>query len=367
MQVHLDRMVKALLALGVAGILLPLPALAQAPQNPPARPAQSAQASYAIQFERHITVRPNRTATDLFTRRITILAPSAVATLSQQQFAFFEGMETLETVDVFTEKADGSKVPVPAANIITRDAASGLPATFMRDLKQRAIIFQDVQVGDTLVMSHRKEIIQGLFPGEFYYSDVFPRSQPFRSARVIVEGPDDLDLQINTIGNGLADQVEEGDGLRRHTVTLAPQPYSPEEVRAVAQIDRDPALLVSTFKSYREMGLAYAAAALPKAVATPEIAALADAITKGIDDRRQQAMAIDAWMKKNIRYVAVYLGLGRVVPNDAAAVLRNKYGDCKDKVTLMAALLSAKGIASEAALINFGPSYTLPEPPTRAS
>src|SRR5262249_12812743 len=246
----------------------------------------------------------------------------------------------------------------------TRDAASGLPATFMRDLKQRTIIFQDVQVGDTLVMSHRKEIIQGLFPGEFYYSDVFPRSQPFSSARVIVEGPDDLDLQINTIGNGLTDQVEEGDGLRRHTVTLAPQPYSPEEVRAVAQIDRDPALLVSTFKSYHEMGLAYAAATLAKAVATPEIAALADAITKGIDDRRQQAMAIDAWMKKNIRYVAVYLGLGRVVPNDAAAVLRNKYGDCKDKTTLMAALLSAKGIASEPVLINLGPAYTLPQPPT---
>ena len=117
-------------------------------------------------------------------------------------------------------------------------------------------------MGDTLVMSHRKEIIQGLFPGEFYYSDVFPRSQPFRSARIIVEGPDDLDLQINTIGNGLTDQVEESNGLRRHVVTLAPQSYSPEEVRAVAQIDRDPALLVSTFKSYREMGLAYAAAAL---------------------------------------------------------------------------------------------------------
>jgi hypothetical protein len=68
-------------------------------------------------------------------------------------------------------------------------------------------------------------------------------------------------------------------------------------------------------------------------------------------------------MKKNIRYVAVYLGLGRVVPNEAASVLKNKFGDCKDKVTLMSALLSAKGIASEAVLINLGNAYTLPEPP----
>jgi hypothetical protein len=343
-------------------ILLPGPTLAQAPQAPP----PSAQAPYAVQYDGHVTVRADRTATDLFTHRITIRAPSAIATVSQQQLSFFEGMETLETVEAFTEKADGSKLPVPAANIITRDAASGLPATFMRDLKQRTIIFPDVQVGDTLVMTNRKETIRGLFPGQFYYADIFARSRPYSSAQVIVDAPDDLDLQIKTIGNGLTDQVEEIGGVRRHRVTLQPQFYSPEEARAVAPIDRDPALLVSTFKSYRDMGLAFAAAAFPKAVATPEIAALADAITQGIDDRRQQAIAIDGWMKKNIRYVAVYLDLGRVVPNDAATVLRNKYGDCKDKATLMAALLGAKGIASEMALINFGASYTLPEPATMA-
>jgi transglutaminase-like putative cysteine protease len=69
-------------------------------------------------------------------------------------------------------------------------------------------------------------------------------------------------------------------------------------------------------------------------------------------------------MKKNIRYVAIYLSVGRVVPHDAATVLQNKFGDCKDKATLMSALLATKGIASEHALINFGNAYTLPEPPT---
>src|SRR5262249_14420909 len=116
--------------------------------------------------------------------------------------------------------------------------------------------------------------------------------------------------------------------------------------------------------SYEDLGRAYAAAAAAKVVVTPEITALAEEITKGVSDRRQQAMAIDAWMKRNIRYVAVYLGVGRVVPNDTATVLRHKFGDCKDKVTLMSALLAAKGIASEPVLINLGPAYTLPEPPT---
>jgi transglutaminase-like putative cysteine protease len=52
------------------------------------------------------------------------------------------------------------------------------------------------------------------------------------------------------------------------------------------------------------------------------------------------------------------VSLGRVVPNDAASVLHNKFGDCKDKATLMWALLAAKGISSEQALINLGNAYT---------
>jgi hypothetical protein len=344
---------------GPLGIRL---AMAQAQQN--VLTLAVAQAPYAVQYDGRVTVRADRTATDTFTQRIKILTPGAIASVSQQRLNFVEGMQNLDTVEAFTEKPDGSKVPVGTTNIITRDAASGLPGIYTRDLKQRTVIFQDVQVGDTLVMTHKKEMTQSLFPGQFFYSDVFARSRPFASAQVVVEAPGDLGLQVKATGTGWAEKVEDIDGTRRHTVTLVPQPYQPEEAGAVSPIDRDPVLLVSTFSSYKEMGLAYAAAALPKAVITPEIAALADAITGGIEDPRQQAIAIDAWMKKNIRYVALYLSLGRVVPNDAASVLRNKFGDCKDMTTLMSALLAAKDIASEAVLVNVGSVYTLPEPPT---
>jgi hypothetical protein len=361
MKGHFKLLIAALATAILAGPFGDRLALAQSAQSAPTQPAQP---PFALQYEGHITIRADRTATEVLTHRMKILTPSAIAAVSQQQLRFVEGMEALETLDAFTEKSNGTKVPVGPANIITRDAAQGLQATYMRDQKQRSVIFQDVQVGDTLVMTHRKEIRQSLFPGHFFYSDVFARSRPFSSAQVVVEAPDDLDFLVKATGPGLTESVEISGGMRRHTVTLLPQTYLPEEVRAVSPVDRDPALLVSTFKSYEEMGLAYAAVALSRSVVTPEIAALADEITKGIDDRRQQAAAIDGWMKKNVRYVAVYLSFGRIVPNDAASVLRNKFGDCKDKATLMAALLAAKGIASEAVMISFGGTYTLPEPPT---
>jgi hypothetical protein len=66
-------------------------------------------------------------------------------------------MQTVDILEAFTEKADGTRIAVEAANIVTRDGASGLAATYARDLKQRTIIFPDVGVGDTLVMTYKWE------------------------------------------------------------------------------------------------------------------------------------------------------------------------------------------------------------------
>ena len=52
------------------------------------------------------------------------------------------------------------------------------------------------------------------------------------------------------------------------------------------------------------------------------------------------------------------------MPRDADTVLRTGYGDCKDHVTLLAALLAAEGIASEPALISTKSRYDLPHTPT---
>jgi transglutaminase-like putative cysteine protease len=150
----------------------------------------------------------------------------------------------------------------------------------------------------------------------------------------------------------------------RHNVTILPQPYRPVEPGAVSPLDSESAVSVSTFRPYEELGLAYGKVAGPKATVTPEIAALADDITRNIDGHRAQAAAIDAWVKKNIQ-LRRDLAVGRAPGSarrcgDPAQQVR----DCKDRATLMAALLAAKGIDSEAVLINLGNAYTLPEPPT---
>jgi hypothetical protein len=253
-------------------------------------------------------VRADRTATEVFTKRFKILALGAIALVSQQQEVFDQSMESLDTIEAFTEKADGTKVPVSPANIITGDAATGLQTTFARDLKQRTVVFQDVQVGDTLVLTQRKQTLRGVFERQFFDADVFMRNVPLVSAKIVIEAPAALDLQVKVIGPSLTDKVEEVGSTRRHTVNYVSNTFMPPEVRSVAPIDVDPKLLVSTFKSYTELGRSYAAAALPKAAVTPEISALAEEITKGIKDRRENR---DRFMDEKEHPLCGDLPLGR--------------------------------------------------------
>src|SRR5262249_53567433 len=148
-----------------------------------------------------------------------------------------------------------------------------------------------------------------------------------------------LDLRISVKGQALTHEASEvGDG-RRHTFNYLPKSWSPEEPNAVSTWDRDPRLVITTFKDVRELGASYWSSMKDDDAIAPEIQALADNITKGIENKRTQAVAIDRWVKTNIRYVLVFLGSGGIIPNPALTVLKNKYGDCKDHVALMGALL----------------------------
>ena len=67
------------------------------------------------------------------------------------------------------------------------------------------------------------------------------------------------------------------------------------------------------------------------------------ATANSFDDR---VLAIAEFIQTQIRYVAIEIGKERWQPRPAAGTLFNRYGDCKDKTTLMRAMLEAQDISS---------------------
>ncbi len=119
----------------------------------------------------------------------------------------------------------------------------------------------------------------------------------------------------------------------------------------------------STFRDYAALGRAYAARAWPRSRPSATVAALADRLVPAGTGEREAALLLYGYVASSIRYVATFLGEGRVVPRDAATVLAEGWGDCKDHAALLQALLAAKGIEAQPALISLQSRYSLPDTP----
>jgi hypothetical protein len=77
---------------------------------------------------------------------------------------------------------------------------------------------------------------------------------------------------------------------------------------------------------------------------TPEIAAKAQELIAGAPDLYTRLNRITAYIQKNIRYFVVVRGIGGWQAHYASDIYRNRYGDCKDKTTLLISMLQAIGV-----------------------
>lgn len=81
----------------------------------------------------------------------------------------------------------------------------------------------------------------------------------------------------------------------------------------------------------------------------------ARALTSGLADRRARLEALAAFARRQVRYVAVEVGIGGFRPHPPQQVMERLWGDCKDKALLLVELLKEAGIEAYPALIRFDP------------
>jgi len=75
-------------------------------------------------------------------------------------------------------------------------------------------------------------------------------------------------------------------------------------------------------------------------------------LTAGKTTSLQKMQAIAGFVQHDIRYVAIELGIGGWQPHAAPDVFAHRYGDCKDKATLMRTMLHEIGVDSYHVIIN---------------
>ena len=326
--------------------------------------AKVAQADQA-QFSRRAVIATTAIGDDLLeivsTEDIEIRGQTAIQTFGQIVLPVNEHYFDAEVVEAYTLKADGRRIAVPADKILVSTAPNAPTlGIFQADVRMRTIVFPDVGVGDTEHYVYRaREKARGIRGGLSAYWTVAPTAG-FDQYSITFDAPADIDVRASVVGFIQKKLEKNGRAITRWT--LAPQERHAPEDGSTSPFDRDPHVLISSYKDWSAIGESFYDAASPMSEPTPEIRTLAETIASGKSDRREQANAILDWVGRNIRYLAIFVGQGGFVPHSAASTLANKYGDCKDMATLTRALLAARGIESDYVLINSNPVHQRYEP-----
>jgi hypothetical protein len=288
---------------------------------------------------------------------------SAAHNIAQQTVEYSESMETAEVQEAFTRKVDGRILAVDRTQIFPQSPPGSPRVPMFNDRKQKVIVFPEVTAQDQVVFTISRTQ-KPYFPGQFFGGDVFQRSLAFEEVRETITLPKAMAAYVEV--QGVEHQVEEaGETVTHKFLYRNPQPGAAEPA-ALSPWDTDPHYIISTFVDYPAVAAAYRTLASPKATVTPRVQGLADKITAGTSDRREQAQKIYDWVSTNIRYVAVFLGNGGYEPHEADKILENGYGDCKDHAILLEALLNVKGITSLPVLVDSSNRYRAPAAATPA-
>jgi tetratricopeptide (TPR) repeat protein len=256
-----------------------------------------------------------------------------------------EGLGDVQFQDVILDKANGRRVEV---NGTVEDVnpfgltAGSTPA----DFRFKKLTIPGLEPGDTLsyrVVHRESPLSPGRVFGDFVLPDDLPAGTPLTY---------ELDLP-----RAAGIRVRLRDGLGADWEEL---PAPPDRLlrRLAFKADRagdsgaEPDVMFSSFRSWAEVSSWWWAMSKerlgPDAAVTKEAAALA----AGVADARGRLNALLPFLATRIRYVNVSFGLGRMRPRFAAEVLHDRYGDCKDKHALLAALASSLGIDVRPVLLN---------------
>ncbi len=292
--------------------------------------------------------------------------PQGVRLLGERKISYNSSLEDVEVLEAYTIQPDGTRIVVPLDKIRTQDEVEDDGAIYS-DSKSKVIIYPKLEVGSQVY--YRAKAVQHTpeFPGHFFLWEHYSPHARYESVNVELTHDIGIEVGVSTKGmQGGKLDVSPLPNTVSYKFTFSQDKAYPNEESRVDIIDFAPNFSASTFKSYAEVGQAYQVRAKEKAKVTPAIQTLANELIQKSKAKTtlEKVKVMHHWVAQNIRYLGIYVGAGGYVPHDAQSILDNRYGDCKDHVVLLEALLAAAGIDSSPALINSGSAFLLPQLPT---
>jgi transglutaminase-like putative cysteine protease/tetratricopeptide (TPR) repeat protein len=209
-----------------------------------------------------------------------------------------------------------------------------------------AIVEEEITIRDTSVF----------FAGGMVERRALVKDIPVTKTRVVISHPESLPLRyvLQLLPSAKVSKATEN-GIETITMENGPLEAFTEDTRFLPpDVLPYPELEFSTGSSWQNVAAEYARLVHDKLRLTDVQSLVAKAGGKDAG-RLDVVRRLVGALHKSVRYTGVEFGESSLAPQYPAETLKRKYGDCKDKATLLVAMLRAAGIPANLALLSSGP------------
>lgn len=178
---------------------------------------------------------------------------------------------------------------------------------------------------------------------------------------VILDAPASLPLRYGSLLlPDLKPVRTEANGRVTLTFDLGPQEAAePRDPYLPPDIAHYPEVRFSTGASWQAIATDYGKT-VDARVNLAAVQSIVDNLIAGKKAVAEKEAAIVDYLDREVRYTGIEFGEAAIVPHDPAETLSRKYGDCKDKATLLVTMLRAAKIPAYVALLNAGSRMDIP-------
>jgi tetratricopeptide (TPR) repeat protein len=348
---------------------LPLSTPASAAKGANTTPEYSGEPAVIRHLDRVYQAEADGTGWRLLTTSVQVLTEGAVKQFGVLSVAFASSSESVEIIYARVKRPDGTVIETPVSGAMEQPDPVTQAAPFYSDLKQKQLPIRSLGVGDTLEWQAKIVRTKAEAPGHFWGQETFYDDAVILSQTLELRVPKDAFVNVWSPRLKVAETASGAYRvLRWESSQLKPTVgkeadaekeakskalWTPEQELEATQ-GKLPLVVWTNFKSWEDVGGWYRGLEKDRTVPDDEIKAKVAELTAGKTTEEAKVRAVYAYVATQIRYIGVAFGVGRYQPHRAEDVMQNRYGDCKDKHTLLASMLEVLGLHPDAVLIGAG-------------
>ena len=293
------------------------------------------------------TVRDNGEIQTLHRRAFRILRPEARDRFGEISVPF-DSDTKISSLHAWTIAPGGQEIAVSEKDAVEHGFLDDLEYT---DEKVKTLHFPEANPGSVVGY----EYSQRDRPYAFEDSWDFQRSVPVKESRFDLKLPPGWEFSAKWFNH--SEQAPQNPAPNEWIWETTEVPALRSEknmppVQAVAgwvgikYFPRDPALRAKSAGTWSDIGVWYNGLTLSRRDSSPAIHQKVTELTSALAEPLAKIQALGSYVQHNIHYFAVEIGIGGLQPHPAAQIFAHQFGDCKDKATLLSAMLKEIGVDS---------------------